>query len=104
MQMKFCLLLGAVFLSVLLFGCVTAKPKIHYPVTATMNQVDVYHGVTVKDPYRWLEDDNSAATKAWVAAQNKVTFDYLATIPERAAIKARLTEFGTSCVTSMLPA
>ena len=78
--MKFCLLLGVVFLSVLLFGCVSTKPKIHYPVTATTNQVDVYHGVTVADPYRWLEDDNSAA------------------------IKARLTEFGTSCVTSMLPA
>ena len=89
---EFCLLLGAVFLSVLLFGCVTT------------NQVDIYHGVTVADPYRWLEDDNSAATKARVEAQNKVTFDYLATIPERAAIKAWLTEFGTSCVTSMLPA
>jgi len=90
--MKFCLLIGAVLLSVLLFGCVTTKYKTHYPVTATTNQVDVYHGVTVKDPYRWLEDDNSAATKAWVEAQNKVTFDYLGKIPERAAIKARLTE------------
>ncbi len=90
--MKFCLLLGAVLLSVLLFGCVTMKIKIHYPKTATTNQVDVYHGITVKDPYRWLEDDNSAATKAWVEAQNRVAFDYLATIPERAAIKARLTE------------
>lgn len=90
--MKFCLLLGAVLMSVLILGCVTTKSKIQYPVTATTNQVDVYHGVTVKDPYRWLEDDNSAATKAWVEAQNQVTFDYLATIPERAAIKARLTE------------
>jgi prolyl oligopeptidase len=91
--MKFCLLLGAVLVSVLILGCVTtSRSKHHYPATATTNQVDVYHGVTVKDPYRWLEDDNSAATKAWVEAQNKVTFDYLATIPERAAIKARLTE------------
>jgi len=90
--MKFCLLLGAVLLSVLLFGCVTMKIKIHYPKTATTNQVDVYHGITVKDPYRWLEDDNSAATKEWVEAQNRVAVDYLATIPERAAIKARLTE------------
>jgi len=79
-------------MSVLLFGCVTTKPKIHYPVTATTNQVDVYHGVAVKDPYRWLEDDNSAATKAWVEAENKVTFDYLASIPQRDAIKRRLTE------------
>lgn len=90
--MKFCFLLAAVLLSALLFGCATTKSKLHYPATATTNQVDVYHGVTVKDPYRWLEDDNSAATKAWVEAQNRVTFDYLGQIPERAAIKARLTE------------
>ncbi len=90
--MKFCFLLTAVLLSALLFGCVTTKTKVQYPTTAITNQVDVYHGVTVKDPYRWLEDDNSVATKAWVVAQNQVTFDYLATIPQRAAIKARLTE------------
>lgn len=90
--MKFSFLLAAVLLSVLLFGCVTTKTKIQYPTTAITNQVDVYHGVTVKDPYRWLEDDNSAATKAWVEAQNRVTFDYLGQIPQRAAIKARLTE------------
>jgi len=75
-----------------LFGCVTTQPKLQYPTTATTNQVDVYHGASVRDPYRWLEDNNSAATKAWVEAQNKLTFDYLATIPERAAIKTRLTE------------
>ncbi|MCO5052736.1 MAG: prolyl oligopeptidase family serine peptidase [Verrucomicrobiae bacterium] len=90
--MKFCFLLAAVLLSVLLFGCVTTKTKVQYPTTAITNQVDVYHGVAVKDPYRWLEDDNSAATKAWVEAQNRVTFDYLGQIPQRAAIKARLTE------------
>lgn len=90
--MKFSFLLAAVLLSVLLFGCVTTKTKIQYPTTAITNQVDVYHGVAVKDPYRWLEDDNSAATKAWVEAQNRVTFDYLGQIPQRAAIKARLTE------------
>lgn len=90
--MKFSFLLAAVLLSALLFGCVTTKTKIQYPATATTDQVDVYHGVAVKDPYRWLEDDNSAATKAWVEAQNRVTFDYLGQIPQRAAIKARLTE------------
>ncbi len=63
-----------------------------YPPTRQTNQIDDYHGVKVADPYRWLEDDNSAETKAWVEVQNKVTFGYLEQIPQRAAIKARLTE------------
>jgi prolyl oligopeptidase len=54
--------------------------------------VDDYHGVKVADAYRWLEDDNAPETKAWVEAQNKVTFGYLEQIPERLAIKARLTK------------
>ena len=61
-----------------------------YPATRRTNQVDVYHGVTVADPYRWLEDDNSPETKAWVEAQNKVTFAYLEKIPQREAIRNRL--------------
>lgn len=72
----------------------TAAPKsaIAYPITAQTNQVDEYHGTIVRDPYRWLEDDNSPATKAWIDAENKITFGFLETIPERAAIKQRLTE------------
>ena len=70
----------------------SAKFKIVYPVTAKTNHVDYYHGTKVADPYRWLEDDNSEATKAWVQAENKLTFAYLDQIPERAAIKQRLTE------------
>jgi prolyl oligopeptidase len=54
--------------------------------------VDIYHGVKVADPYRWLEDDNSPETKAWVEAENKVTFGYLEKIPQRAAIKEQLTK------------
>ncbi|OQA32216.1 MAG: Prolyl endopeptidase precursor [Acidobacteria bacterium ADurb.Bin340] len=54
--------------------------------------VDHYHGVNIPDPYRWLEDDNSLDTKAWVKAQNEVTFAYLDTIPERARIQKRMTE------------
>ena len=60
--------------------------------TKKIEQTDDYHGTKVSDPYRWLEDDNSAETKAWVQAQNKVTFDYLNQIPQREQIKKRLTE------------
>lgn len=69
-----------------------AQTKIQYPQTRKVEQTDDYHGTKISDPYRWLEDDNSAETKAWVEAQNKVTFDYLNQIPERAKIKSRLTE------------
>jgi len=63
-----------------------------YPVTRQVNQIDDYHGIKIADPYRWLEDDNSPETKAWVAAQNKVTSAFLDKIPQRAAIQKRLTE------------
>ena len=69
-----------------------AQTAIKYPVSKKVEQVDDYFGVKVSDPYRWLEDINSADTKAWVEAQNKVTFDYLSTIPQREQIKSRLTE------------
>ncbi len=69
-----------------------AQTRLNYPKTRTVDQVDDYFGIKVADPYRWLEDDNSEETKAWVEAQNKVTFDYLNTIPQREAIRKRLTE------------
>jgi prolyl oligopeptidase len=62
-----------------------------YPQTKTVTQLDDYFGTKVADPYRWLEDDNAADTKAWVEAQNAVTFAYLEKIPARAAIRSRLT-------------
>ena len=65
---------------------------LYYPPATRTNQVDNYHGTLVADPYRWLEDDNSPATKAWVEAQNRLTFDYLGRIPERTAISNRLTK------------
>lgn len=69
-----------------------APSKLNYPKTAPVDQVDTYFGTAVPDPYRWLEDDRSDATAAWVEAQNQVTFGYLAQIPYRGAIKQRLLE------------
>jgi prolyl oligopeptidase len=63
-----------------------------YPNTRKSDQVDIYHGVTVPDPYRWLEDDHAEETKAWVEAQNQVTFAFLEQIPYRAQLKRRLEE------------
>ncbi len=66
--------------------------KLSYPPAKKVDVVDDYHGVKVADPYRWLEDTNSPETAAWVQAENKVTETYLSHIPERAKIRARLTE------------
>lgn len=63
-----------------------------YPNTNQVAQSDNYHGVEVKDPYRWLEDPDSDATKAWVEAQNEVTNSYLSTISAKDRIQQRLTQ------------
>ena len=72
-----------------LAGCGERSPetaeeasKIDYPETATIEQIDDYHGTRVPDPYRWLEEDvrESDAVADWVEAQNETTFGYLATI------------------------
>lgn len=63
-----------------------------YPETQRTDVADDYFGTKVADPYRWLEDDNSEATAAWVKAQNAVTQDYLSQIPFRDAIRGRLTQ------------
>ena len=65
--------------------------KVNYPNTQKGGVVDHYFDQQVADPYRWLEDDRSDETGEWVKAQNKVTFDYLANIPYREALKTRLT-------------
>jgi prolyl oligopeptidase len=79
-------------LALLAGSLVSAEPtKIPYPETRKdASIVDVYHGTEVKDPYRWLEDDNSAETKAWVSAENAVTESFLKTIPQRGEIRERL--------------
>ena len=73
-------------------SCTTKKERPNYPVTQKEDVVDEYFGNAVPDPYRWLEDDMSDSTAAWVAAQNEVTFAYLHQIPCRNVIKDRLTE------------
>lgn len=62
-----------------------------YPLTHTVDSMDTYFGIQVKDPYRWLENDSSEETKNWVIAENKVTQSYLAQIPFRDQIKKELT-------------
>ncbi len=74
------------------FAC--AQPmntqKLTYPATKKVDTADTYFGTVVPDPYRWLEDDRAADTKAWVKAENKVTQAYLSQIPYRDALRKRL--------------
>jgi len=72
------------------FGQNQTGNTLKYPQTKRGETVDVYFDTKVADPYRWLEDDKSAETAAWVKAQNEVTYDYLSKIPFREALKARM--------------
>ena len=65
---------------------------LNYPETKTVDTVNTYFGTQVKDPYRWLEDDRSAATEAWVKAENETTYTYLDQIPFREDLKERLSK------------
>lgn len=64
--------------------------KIKYPETRKGDQVDDYHGTSVADPYRWLEDTDSPETRAWINAQNEITSKFLSSIPQRDAIRSHL--------------
>ena len=68
------------------------RNQINYPNTERVEQSDRYHGIEVRDPYRWLENPDSESTKDWVAAQNKVTTSYLNTIAAKEKIQQRLTQ------------
>lgn len=92
--MKRLVLSGLQFAVLIVVGrgmAAAAEPALKYPDTRRSDQADVYQ-VRVADPYRWLEDTDSAETKAWVEAQNKVTFSYLDRIPQRTALRERLTK------------
>lgn len=80
--------------TILFVGC-KSEPKnetitVNYPTTKKVDTVDNYFGTDVQDPYRWLEDDRSAETEAWVKEQNAATFGYLDKIPFREDLKNRL--------------
>ena len=67
-----------------------AQTKINYPETKKIDHVDTYFGEKINDPYRWLEDDRSAETEAWVKTQNVVTYGYLEQISYRNQLKSRM--------------
>jgi prolyl oligopeptidase len=77
---------------IILSSCsIGPQVKLSYPVTKKGNVIDTIFGIPVADPYRWLEDDRSDETAAWVKEQNLVTFGYLGNIPYREDIRQRLT-------------
>ena len=66
--------------------------RFQYPSSPRGVHVDQYHGTSVADPYRWLEDADSDSAKTWISAQNELTFGYLKRVPQRERIQKRLTE------------
>jgi prolyl oligopeptidase len=86
----FCLAMACVMMVLTSSTAAQSSGALVYPVATKGDQVDDYHGVKVADPYRWLEDTDSAATHDWIEAENKVTFSYLDQIPYRGAIRERL--------------
>lgn len=87
-------LIAILLAGIVLTGCKKEEPfmTVTYPETKKVDSTDVYFGTEVKDPYRWLEDDRSEETGAWVKAQNEVTFGYLNAIPFKNQLKKRLEE------------
>jgi len=79
-----------ILMSIMMIG--VAKAQIVYPESMRGTVVDTFFGTDVHDPYRWLEDDLSEDTKAWIAAQNEVTNAFLDAIPFRDKIESRITE------------
>jgi prolyl oligopeptidase len=74
-------------------GAASARATtLSYPATRMSDHVDDYHGTKIADPYRWLENPDSADTRAWIEAQNKVTFAWLEKLPLREKLRTRLTE------------
>ena len=81
-----------IILIILFFQSSIKAQKVVYPKTKTVNVVDFYYGTKVEDPYRWLENIDSADVKAWADEENNLTRNYLDSIPYREALKQRLEE------------
>ena len=91
--MKTLFLSASVLASIAMMSCKNTnfvQEKMIYPPTKKVAQTDDYFGTGVADPYRWLENDTSAETAAWVISENKVTNDYLAKIPFRGQVHKML--------------
>lgn len=90
------LIILTLFTAAMITGCKETSNKrninMNYPKTEKIPVIDTYFETDVIDNYRWLEDDKSKATEAWVKAENKVTFDYLSKIPYRSKLKERLSK------------
>src|SRR5438067_1258902 len=82
----------AVLSPVALLFAADSSTQFKYPPAPTSNQVDDYNGIKVADPYRPLENPDAPESRQWIEAENKITFDFLKTIPERDGIRKRLTE------------
>lgn len=78
----------------MLYSCKKTNPKkdlkLNYPITKKVDSVDTYFNTEVKDPYKWLEDDQSEETSEWVKTQNELTFGYLEKIPFRNHLRNRI--------------
>lgn len=90
--MRFFTTLSVLILLGLMPGSHYSQSPVNYPATEQGNVTDVYFGKKIKDPYRWLEDDRSPKTEAWVKEQNKVTEAYMSEIKLRSKVHNRLTE------------
>src|SRR2546428_13328774 len=81
----------SLILTGILFGGAASAQTLQYPPARKGDVVDDYHGTRVADPYRWLEDPDSPESRGWIDAENRLTEGYLSQIPERAALRKRLT-------------
>ena len=85
-------LVSALAFALLLSATAEAKTATKYPKAPMSKQVDTYHGTKVADPYRPLENPDSPESRKWIEEQNKLTEGFLTQVPERDAIRKRLTK------------